>query len=324
MSTKETDESVKELAEREAAGQTLQEVPEGDQIGAQLDSAILDWLERAQAGEATPKLYLYKFDNPNEGKSKKLISRWENSEVPDEHGIGMMFGSGKYLMIATLPALKKNNVKAWTFAIHPYYDELRRNQQIAGIQHQGFAVNGQQVIPPPLKTFNESPQPNPTEMGLRMVREVIQMLSPLLAQPKNGGVDNMGALMLSNYQGMQEVLKGNLIANTKLYADMAKMARDGTPPDEGMEDEPEAEEKSVIEKILPLLGEWLPVLLGNGPGARAAAATVQSLPQFKELKGNPGELARVVAYIDKTEGKEKADKLLKRLKVNRPGNVGKA
>jgi hypothetical protein len=319
VNTKEIDEGIKELTEKEIAGQTLQEVAEGDQLGAQLDTAIIDWLERANAGEATPKLYLYKFDNPNDGKGKKLISRWENSEVPDEHGIGLMFGSGKYLMIATLPGLKKNNVKAWTFAIHPYYDELRRNQQIAG---NPPTVQGFPTIPTPLKVFTEPQpaQPNPTEMGLRMVREVIQMLSPLLAQPKSGNtVDNAGALMMQNYQMMQEVLKGNLVSNTKLYADMAKMARDGVPPaDDTDEDEDEPEAQSIIEKIMPMLQEWLPVLLGEGPKARAAVATVKALPQFQELKGNPGELSRVVAYLDKTEGKEKADKLLKRLKVNRP------
>lgn len=300
---KATDADFVELTEEELIGM--------QGIDVTFDRRAAEWLAQENYEQQTAKVYLYKFDDPKTGNNKALVDSWEN-EIPEQHDIGLQHGSGRYLLMITIPGgeKQKRGIRGWRFRLHPHYDELRANymREQAMIAPQG-------PYPFPARGGNGQ-QADPLSAGLDAVGKLVGVLAPLLtARQQDNGGGNIAAMMMQMYKGMGDVMKASARENVEFYGDLQRQIAGLPAPKEEGED---MEDKGILERLIPLLAEYVPVILGKGPQANVTAATVRSLPMFKQVVKSKAELTRIVSYMDQNYGAEQTDTLLARLHVTRP------
>lgn len=285
------------------------------------DQKLREYIESVRAEDQVYKTYVYKFDSST-GQEKSLCGQWEN-DVPDGHTVGMTYGSGRYLIISTAPPSEKNKkrlVRSFRFKIHAHYDDLRRTavQNVGNYAPPSIGQGAPRGMP---GAGCGVPQAiNPAEVmqsGLSMVSDVIKLLAPLLVARQNTGMPDMSGLMVKQYETMADVMRHSIIEQGKAYSEMTRKVREVENISTDDEEDGESE-KSMLEQIIPLLEQFIPLILGKGPQAAITAGTVRALPQFKKLMSDKSELTRIIEYVDKSQGKEKTDLLLKKLKINRP------
>jgi hypothetical protein len=285
-----------------------------------LDAKLRTWVEATRYENTQSTCTLYRFDHPTTGEDKSQCNQWTD-EIPDAHTIGITYGPGRYLLLVTVPRSVINGkpgpraIKGYRFRIHPYYDELRRRAS----QDAGYPVMGYGPRP----GAGAGPMPagmDAMSQGLGMVREVLQIVSPLLRAKEGSG--DMAAMMMRNYSMMNDVMRKNMIESQELMADSIRSRPAGPVqdrmPDDGAGDDDDPPQPTLIEQITPLLNTFVPLILGKGPAGTVAVEAVKAMPQFQQMTADSGELRKLVSHLDKTIGKEKVDGLLKRLKVTRP------
>ncbi len=255
--------------------------------------------------EVGPKFYLYKYDNNQSGESKSLIAKFQDGDPPDEDDIGRRFGSGRYLTVMSIPKIgkQKGAIRAYRFKIHAQYD------QVSSQTPAGYPYPAQQPY------FQDMPS-RKTESGVSETIAVIERLMgaflPLMQRQEN---PDMQSLLFNTYDNMGNVMKKQQIENMKLMSEISRNAL-ALPPEGGEElptEEPEV--PNVLMQLLPMISEWLPKILAGGPKAQAISSVVQQTPQFAEIIRDKRKLKSLVTYLEKTEGKEKTDLLLQKLKI---------
>jgi hypothetical protein len=278
----------------------------GDYDTSFVDEDLKRWVAEKHGENEEYIVYLYKYDNPVTGKQKSLCEQYTN-EIPDVHTIGLTHGSGRYLLLIAVHKDGKRSVTNTRYIrLHKHYDELKNKNQLSGQSLQPVhVVNNQDSM----------------EYAFKMFQAVINTLTPLIARGNTPAVDPMQQA-LSAYALTKNVLKDSLHDTQDLYKDFARkqleLGEGNMAIDNDLEFET-VEEKSLLEKILPLAEAFIPLLLKNNVQARAASATIRALPQFKQVINSP-QLRKIIEYVDKREGAKKADIILKNLGITRPGN----
>lgn len=278
------------------------------------DQQLQEWIDIESAG-VSPKVYLYRFDNFNSGNEKSLVYKYEGMDIPDAHDVGLQFGSGRYLILATIPAKKgeKSKVKGFRFKINTSYDSMRLS-------------GGNTPNLNPLPIYNSIPQNNGKNNGLNegltVIKDVMALFMPLITlslQKSNNTqqLPDLSGFMMKQYSTMSEVMKHNLIESSKTIAEAQRYRLENIGNDDSTDESESEESGSMIEKMLPLIEQFLPLLVGNNPAASATIATVKKLPEFKKVVQNKGEINKLIAYLDQKEGKEVTDTLLKKFKISR-------
>ncbi len=267
---------------------------------------IHDFVRRNELLEVSATYYLYKFDNPVSGQSKSFISKFLDTDTPDEDQIGRKFGSGRYLVVMAIPPCEKapkGHMRAYPIKIHPFYDTLRTEQLPTVPQSQS-----QPVIIQGSGGMKES---------IEMITSLIAALSPLFQAKQQPGPD-MNSILFKTFENTQEVLKKSMLENVKVNSDLQrKLMAVENGENENMQTETEEEEPSLLEQFKPLLIEWLPKIMADNAQAKALQTVVKTAPQFKQIVNNKREFKTLVNYLDGTQGKEKTDKLLSSLKLKR-------
>src|SRR4030065_2391880 len=80
-----------------------------------LDIQVQNWIERAGNSEST--MYIYKVSKPG---LRELCNKYTGDDIPDEHTIGLTFGSGKY--VAVMYTKGKKIGTSFSFCIGTAYD----------------------------------------------------------------------------------------------------------------------------------------------------------------------------------------------------------
>ena len=278
-----------------------------------LDRLLNEVIEENQ----TAKVSLYKYDNNTAGTEKSFIFEWEN-EIPSAHKIGLQFGSGRYMIIITVPKSKKypDGRIPRRLKIHEYYDKLKKINDERNVF---------QVAPMSLQPINEPVQVNTSEQfsgAMGMIKEVMSMIVPLLQlqkqeQPAPAPIVDLTPILMQSYQMTQEVLKKNLLDTQKIYKDIVSQ-NVNDDDDEGESAAMEQIQKpSMLEKLQPLIDQFLPLILGSGPKAAAVTEIVKAAPLFKQILSDKNQLSEMIKEFDQKIGKPETDKLLKKLKVVR-------
>lgn len=306
------DLSVSERLDEELTGGELQEVTA---LEPEFDIKLKEWLESANYEQLSAKVVLYKFDNPSSGNDKAVCGQWIN-EIPDAHTVGMTYGSGRYLILVTLPRGEKQakTLRGFRFRIHPHYDELRRQSAMGLLppsMYYGNIAGGHACGANAPKEVSISPASSLQE-SLGLVATIIKMLEPMI-KPQNNGAD-MGAILAGTYETMNKVMQRQAIEQVGLLSDLTRRAAQ-LP----LENEEEQEEEGGIwEQLKPLIGEIVPKLLSKGPTSTATATMIKALPQFKKVVREKVELKRLIGHLDKSIGTEKTSQVLKKLKIPHP------
>lgn len=275
--------------------------------GVEIDRQLREWVSRENPESLTVLTYVYRYDNPTTGESKQLCDRVEG-DIPDPHTIGQTYGSGRYMLMVSIPqgVNQDRAVKALRFRLHPRYDDMRRAATAAAAGASG-------AVPAALPVAAVAPASGLRE-GLEVVGMVLNMLRPLL-ESQRPAVPDMSKLLEGQYDMMASVLKRSLADSQELIGEVQRARLEGQPREEDG-----GEESGFMDRIMPLVDRFLPVLLGGGAAGKAAAAAVSAMPEVKRVMENTGELRRVVTWLDKRQGREKTDRVLAALRVRRPHN----
>lgn len=271
---------------------------------------VNDFIKRMELVEFSRVYYLYKFDNAQSGNQKALISKFTDTDPPDEDQIGKKFGSGRYLVIMAISPCDKapeGLMRAYPVRIHPYYDTLR-TEQLPAVQQPAAQTT---IIQQPVNNMRES---------FEMITQLITALSPLFAakQQQQQQIPDINSILFKTFENTQEVLKKNMLDNVKVATDLQrKLIAVERGEIENMQTDTEETEPSLLEQFKPLIMEWLPKIIADNPQAKALQQVVKQAPQFKQIVSNKQEFKTLVAYLDSTQGKERTDKLLSTLKLKR-------
>lgn len=272
-----------------------------DEVG--IEARIKEWAARENPECLTVRTYIYKYDNPSSGDLKVLCDRIDE-EIPDPHSVGLMYGAGRYMMIVSIPngANQEKKMRGLRFRLHARYDELRKGAAAAPV-----------AVPAAVPAVSVSPAAAMSE-GLGMVAKVIELLTPILAakQAAAPAAPDMSKILEGQYDMMSGILRKSLADSQELIGEVHKARLEGSS-------DPEAEEPDFITKAMPLIQQFLPLILKGGGAAEATAAAVRGIPEVAKIVADRHELGRVVAWLDKSQGVEKTDRILGALKVRRPG-----
>lgn len=273
-----------------------------------MDQDLSDWISSIDQGEESYTVTLYKYDTPTGNERKSYVWQWTD-ETPTLHEIGNNWGSGKYLLIVSFPRLKdgRRPVRSYKFRIHQSFDLKRAMNPympMNGIPGTGF----------PAMINQGSGQNNQLKEVLTMMQQMILMLSPLI-QKQESPVNQQAMLATVNLQN--DIIKQSAKSNLELYRDMMANIMSNTQNHEVEDEEEEEKANGFLELLEPLLEKYLPLILGNSARSNTTIKTLKSLPQFKQVLNNKGELKRVIDHLDQTQGKDKTNKVLQKLKVQR-------
>lgn len=300
----------------------VQEVPDSELEGlfdeADISRKLRDWVARENPEQVSYLTYLYKYDHPTTGDAKVLCTRYDN-EIPDPHEIGLAFGSGRYLVMVNIPetAETTKKIRALRVRLGTHYDTLKKQAEaglIPGFQPPGAMAPGAMAYPPAALARGGM---GGVSEGLELVERVLGMFLPLIAAQQSTRPD-MSAMMQEQYGMISGVLKRSLADQQELARDVIRARVEAGKDEDEDEDEGEG---TMLERILPLIEKFVPLLTTPGPQASATAAMVRSVPQFAEVLKDRGELVRIIKYLDMTQGQAKTDAVLRSLKVARPGKA---
>ena len=286
---------------------------------ASFSAKAREWIEKSNIENltVTATLYKYRGNHPSQGKTQ--CCKYEN-EFPDEHNVGLVYGSGKYSMIVTYPkgAKQAPGVRRFEFELHSHYDQLKREEEMRGgplnYGNGRFSPYPVQASQAPIDPFS----------GLE---RLLALVMPLMRPQVSGGANEM----LGMYNAMAMVMRKNLTDQADFMKEIQDRMLDEQDEDPtnplqiaGAATMPviaATPEVSWWEKLLPLAMPFLAKIAGADAGESAAAvAAVESIPQVKEIltdTRHKEDAKKMIATIEKSLGKEKADNILKKLKIDR-------
>ena len=275
---------------------------------ASLSGRVWAFLQRVEVEGISPIYYLSKYDNYGTGESKAFVAKFEDCEPPDEDLIGTKYGPGRYVLTCQIPVKGQKNplVRIYKFRVS-----------------QSFARQGDRSGPAAIPAAIPAAVVNPQEgmiQAFSMLERFVGLLLPLFNRPRD---ENVLGILNQNYSAVNELMKKQMQDNLKMINDYQRTIAE-IGGGEGGEVEPatgteRAETPSIVEQFAPLIQQWLPLLIGNGPKAAAAGAIVQSVPQVQDIIKDKLQLRKIVAYLDQSQGPDKTDKVLAALKITRPG-----
>jgi hypothetical protein len=280
-------------------GEAVEEADDIRPLGCQIDTILKSWLQQIDAEEEKYIVTLFQYDNVNRQKQWQ-VAQWSD-ECPTAHDIGIEYGPGEYRLLINIPArASTGGFKAVKINIGPQYNILR--EKLGKSSPASLAA-------PAVNAGNGLGQ------SVELLKTIVEIVKPLVESKQQQGA-GVAESLAGSFAMMQTIMQNQLQSNLKLYEDIQKRTINPPEPDEP-EPEPEPE-PDPLARLMPMIEEYLPMLLGKGPAAKATVAVVKSHPEVKKLLKSRGEFARFVAGLDKQIGRDKVDSLLKNFKVERP------
>jgi len=259
----------------------------------------------AAGGSSEYTADLYKYDI--HAKQNQALVYSSEGEMLKAHDVGMMFGSGRYRYLVTFPDNPKIKPKAFRLNIATSYDEMR--------QKNGLAASV--AVPDAGNRVSAGPSGMAESLGL--LKEFAAIMKSIMPTPIAPS-ENFMQLQMHNARQMGEVMKEHMMETSSLYSQIAALnASQGqnTMPNND-DDDDDDKPAGFFEQLLPMAQQFLPLLLGNGPASAVAVQTLKAVPAFQEVTKDKGKLKEGVAVLDKAQGKENTDKILKVLGLRRP------
>lgn len=282
------------------------QIVEKEIVNPTLSHKINSFLLKAKINTNDVMYYVYKYDE-SLGKNVKAIVD-KTSIEPDEDSIGREYGGGKYLVVLVVSGDDKN-MRSYEFRLHKRYDiiadETKRSKNAFPVQ-----VQPQQLDPTAMMAST-----------MAMMKSVMDIFQPMMRPqaPPQQQLPDFSSVLLSNFQNMNEMMRGQAVEMQKLIREISRKQLDEEIDNQYDDVDEPGEEQGILSMIMPLLSEYIPKLLGNGPESKAISTVVRAAPQFKKIISNTGTVSALVDHLDKTQGKEKTDAILTKLKVVRPG-----
>jgi hypothetical protein len=301
-----------EILPGEGAAPGFFDVPDTRDPGTyHVDGDLRQWLAQARADDKSYTATLYRYDQNWRGK-QYIVSQWKD-ELPTAHEMGLQFGPGEYRLVIQAGD-DTSRLRAVRFNIGKEYEGHRAKLGLASLSAPSA---GPQAAGP------QGGAPG-VDSALMLVKTVVEMLKPLI-ETRHAAAPDPAASLAGTYEMMNSVMRKSLMENVSFYRDMAGRLSAPALHDVDDEDEGEGEDQAQDQggEGLPpwlsgLIETYLPLIMGKGPQAAAAVATLKALPQYKATVSDREKLAGLVAAVEGKIGAEETEKLLRRLKIARP------
>ncbi|NOR84601.1 hypothetical protein GQ473_00640 [archaeon] len=259
-----------------------------------------NFLERNSIVQEQAVVYIYKHA-PGGGRSGMELCTQVTGEMPDEHNIGLQFGSGKYrVVIQANDADGRSYSTSKTFQLHKRYDILM-NQ---GNSNPAMAAM-QSLVP----IVSSSPNNNNNGMGnmremLVMMQSFMQILQPLIGGGRQQEPEYVGKMFAENFKMMNESMR-------TVYSDTSQFLNEKLRDNNGLGEVVESESEvtgvmGMIGTIIPLVEKFLPAILDNKPGGKLTVETIKALPQFQKMSKDRDMINKLVGHIYKKHGEDAA------------------
>ncbi len=278
---------------------------------------LMDEFKESNGLERIDYFYLYKYDDPDNNRKRKFLDKFDPDFPPDEHEIGLKHGGGTYLVrlvIKKCRQFKNGTQRIYQLFIHERYDELKKQREKA----EKFD-RGEKPPPPPVQPAIIQQQSSATDF-LTVAEKIMAIITPILAPllQRNSGNDNnmMMEMVKQSFSSMAETMRNSMMENFKMITEMqqrnlknAEAAfRDQMKPDK-------EDDTGILDKIIPLINQWLPKLTGDDMQAKLLQGIVKQSKELESIKGNSKQLETLVQYILDREGPETTAQLLKQLNI---------
>ena len=214
------------------------------------------------------------------GYRRKLsgIVRYEG-ELPEYETIALEYGPGDYRIVMTIRKGINERLRQMIDLTIDYSWDKERKQK-------GYAPETPAIAPAPIQQAHNS-----SGDMLNMFQSFMALIQPLLtaknqvAAPTDGteifkAMNNtFGDIMRDNMKNNMELLNDINRAKVMTALDVDPSAPGVSINEKGSE-ENEGGAIDIIKNILPLVKEWLPVLLGHTPASDATVNMLKNAPDF--------------------------------------------
>lgn len=265
-----------ETTENETTVDNESVIESEENVPLTFDDKLTAFIDRTNFEQLVPVMYVYKFVG-NSQTNRELCGKFEGNDIPDEHNIGLNYGSGCYMAAVNVPPGQKQARRqcSFTFKISTYYDDLRRQAIHSGTLPSLYSL--------PVRGNVQQPPAAPAVDSMQMFREGMMFVTDMLQKmqpPAPVNNPDMSALMLNQYKGMGEILKQNLLQTDAFMQSALKNRMENGSGGEGGNEEYEGEDKepeteNLLQKLLPEFIKMLPALLSS-PKTAAIVQAVTS------------------------------------------------
>lgn len=275
------------------------------------DEIINEWKEDARARNAIPHASLFKYDNPT-GPAVSYAGRFAGDEIPNRDTIGKIYGSGRYFMNMQIEKNGKKKCSTYHFKIHPVYDEIKRK-----IDEERRAQTAAAI---PAMSGAAAPT---TQETFSIVKDILSLLLPVIkAQQPQAQRQETTAEALNSYALMQKLLKTNLFDTAATYRQLAQRfsmpdQSAGSIDDDDDQLQEQPKEKGTMEKIIDFIEPFFSIIAQKGIAGKIAAASIKAAPAFNEVLKDPSLCKMIIAYFDRTKGRQLADQALHNIGIDR-------
>lgn len=278
-----------------------------------------NFLTRNSIVQEQAVVYIYKHAMGG-GRAGMELCTQVNGEMPDEHNIGLQFGSGKYrVVIQAYDADGRSYSTSKTFQLHKRYDALMNqsstNPAMAAMQSLVPLVSSGQ------NNNNNNGMGNMREM-LVMMQSFMQILQPLIGGGRQQEPEYVGKMFAENFKMMNESMR-TVYSDTSQF--LNEKLRDSTGMGEVVETESEVTGvMGVINTVIPLVEKFLPAILDNKPGGKLTVETIKALPQFQKMSKDRDVINKLIGHIYKKHGEDAARLACKKFGIRYSNPVKKS
>jgi hypothetical protein len=298
-------------------------------IDSEQSSRIAQWLETNAIENSQPYAVLYKFSEPipRPGEPKSQVDYFKGI-ILLPHEIGLEYGKGRYMLMLSNTTTKNERRKCTTFrfTLHDSYDEKSRLYKAEKARRE-LLDNPVSLPAVPVSNQRETLSEAFTLFS-SMQAQVINMFKPLLERallppPAPASAPASNALQDTFLAaGMfKQLLKTNMEDTVSIMDSLTRKAlslgQKEMSQGEYEESDLPPEKKSIFEKLIELAEPLIPLLIKNNLAAKATAAGIKAIPQFREITQDVSLCRKVIQYVDAKEGKENADIALRNLGIDR-------
>jgi len=296
---------------------------ENIEVTEDLTEKNLSYIERMdkfkESIDSIDYFYLYKYES-DRSNEHTFIDKYDPNYPPDEHEIGLKHGGGKYLIrlvVKKCTQFPKGTTRIYLLKIHKRYDELKEKRE------KKESVEIREREPVQVSQPNEKTTSNSTMEIITVVEKIVSLISPLIIplltkkdEKKDATANAMAQIMKESYSQMGTMMRSTIEENYKMITELQRKNYENVETTfKNRNKSPESEE-SIVDKILPLISEYLPKILGNNVEAKLLQTGIKASDEFKALQNDKQQMEQLIYYILQQEGVEKTTKLLDALGIN--------
>lgn len=288
---------------------------EADDFSAPYSEILREYIETEKLNAEELHVYLYKFENPISGKKKYCADRFDIESVPDQHEIGLEHGSGRYILFVSVPKCKqfpKGTSKTFYFILGKNYDEKMREAKRMNTVPDQVQQPAQQTVPAPaaagMSGFSEA---------FQLIERVISVFTPLLKQqiPQQQPPDALQEAMKQSYQMVSQIMKNSMMENFKMIQQFQNDQMKKIQDEESRRIETKNDEPGFIDKIAPLIEQFLPQILDKGPQGKLFSSMARNAPEVKNIINDQIRLNQLVNWMVESHGLETTVQVLEKLNI---------